>query len=160
CRLDLPNTATMRADGVPSITSNQVHITVVDGHALPQLPAAPGGGVGVADLSDEALQSAVAQALNQWRAAGGGAAQLDTLARVPVHVASISRGWLGLTSNGEIWIDRTAAGWGWSTDATPAAGRMDLLTVVTHEFGHVLGLPATPTGVMEVVLSPGVRQLP
>src|SRR5439155_27279483 len=79
---------------------------------------------------------------------------------VPVHVASISRGWLGLTSNGEIWIDRTAAGWGWSTGATPAADRMDLLTVVSHEFGHVLGLAPTPAGVMAVTLAPGVRQLP
>src|SRR5262249_57456224 len=67
---------------------------------------------------------------------------------------------LGRTDNNEIWIDRTAAGWGWSTDATPAAGRMDLSTVVTHEFGHILDLAPTATGVMEVTLSPGVRQVP
>src|SRR5262249_16122808 len=55
---------------------------------------------------------------------------------------------------------RTAAGWGWSTGAMPDAGRMDLLTVVTHELGHVLGLAPTATGVMETTLAPGVRQLP
>jgi uncharacterized repeat protein (TIGR01451 family) len=32
CRLDLPNTATVKADGIAPITSNQVIITVVDGH--------------------------------------------------------------------------------------------------------------------------------
>ena len=58
-------------------------------------------------------------------------------------------------------IDLDAAGWGWFVDDTPfndvefglslsevekmaletspAFGRMDLLTVVTHEMGHVLG---------------------
>src|SRR5439155_3888371 len=161
CRLDLPNTATVQADGIPPITSNQVVITIVDGHdAMPQLPAALGSGTGVTPLSEQQLQAAVAQAIGQWRAAGVDAQTLEALERVPVHVASISRGWLGLTSNGEIWIDRTAAGWGWSTDGAAAADRMDLLTVVSHEFGHILGLAPTATGVMEVTLSPGVRQLP
>jgi hypothetical protein len=32
CRLDLPNTATVSADGIPPITSNQVIITITDGH--------------------------------------------------------------------------------------------------------------------------------
>src|SRR5207237_6208860 len=111
-------TATVQADGIPPITSNQVIITIVDGHsAQPQLPAAPGTGMGVDSLSGQALQSAVAQAIDQWRAAGVDAQTLDALERVPVHVASISRGWLGLTANGAIGIDRTAAGWGWSTNA-------------------------------------------
>jgi uncharacterized repeat protein (TIGR01451 family) len=34
CSLDLPNTATVSADGIPTITSNQVIITIVDGHDL------------------------------------------------------------------------------------------------------------------------------
>ena len=32
CRLDLPNTATVTADGLPTLTSNQVIITIDDGH--------------------------------------------------------------------------------------------------------------------------------
>ena len=31
CRLDLPNTATVKADGIAPITSNQVVITILDG---------------------------------------------------------------------------------------------------------------------------------
>ena len=34
CRLDLPNTATVSADGLPTLTSNEALITVVDGHEL------------------------------------------------------------------------------------------------------------------------------
>src|SRR5207249_10767306 len=71
CRLDLPNTATVQADGIPPITSNQVIITIVDGHsAMPQLPATLGTGTGVTPLSEQQLQAAVAQAIGQWRAAG------------------------------------------------------------------------------------------
>jgi hypothetical protein len=47
----------------------------------------------------------------------------------------------------------------------PAFGRIDLLTVVTHELGHVLGLEDVaneqhPGDVMDVLLEPGVRRLP
>src|SRR5262249_8003696 len=71
---------------------------------------------------------------------------------------------LGVESEGEIWLNADAAGWGWFTDATPgatpAAGRMDLLTVVEHEFGHVLFGVQDGTGLMEATLVPGVRLFP
>src|SRR5262249_11124810 len=44
-----------------------------------------------------------------------------------------------------------------------AEGRMDLLTVVEHELGHVLGfddLSASSGDVMDAVLAEGVRRLP
>ena len=56
---------------------------------------------------------------------------------------------LGRVVGTTIIIDVNAAGWGWYLDDTPwtsgdlaveAAGRVDLLTVLLHEFGHVLGL--------------------
>jgi hypothetical protein len=48
---------------------------------------------------------------------------------------------------------------------SPAYGRMDLLTVVMHELGHVLGLPDLPApesthDLMAQRLSPGERRLP
>src|SRR4051812_7427265 len=86
-----------------------------------------------------------------------------------------------------IQLDATASGAGWYVDPTPAedsefavsiggtehsagpdspaAGRIDLLTVVMHEMGHVLGLDdldvqATPHDLMTVSLAPGIRRLP
>ena len=40
------------------------------------------------------------------------------------------------------------------------AGRMDLVSAVTHEVGHLLGHDHAEGGVMAEVLAPGVRQLP
>src|SRR5207245_4241290 len=75
--------------------------------------------------------------------------------------------------------DANAAGHGWFVDPTPqdasefaagltdspAAGRVDLLTVLTHEMGHILGLdddsatdPVTGS-VMADVLPLGVRRI-
>src|SRR5262249_41362547 len=64
-----------------------------------------------------------------------------------------------------ILIDPTAAGHGWfvnpSPTARPAQGRVDLLTVVEHEMGNVLGLPETKVNdIMGEFLPVGVRRLP
>src|SRR5262249_41746688 len=75
---------------------------------------------------------------------------------------------------GAIWIDQTAAGYGWFIDPTPAAdsaspavpgspayGKIDLLTVVEHELGHELGFDDTAgDGLMSIFLGTGVRRTP
>ena len=48
---------------------------------------------------------------------------------------------------------------------SPASGKMDLLTVVMHELGHVLGLYDVDTSdhpgdLMDLTLAPGIRRLP
>ena len=66
-----------------------------------------------------------------------------------------------------------AAGFGWFADLTPnddaefqpggaVASRMDLLTVLAHELGHLLGFEhdSKPGHLMSETLAPGMRLLP
>ena len=108
------------------------------------------------------------------------------MAAEPITIGHLGGNYLGVTGAMGIEIDATAAGFGWyigapagnnafsqqvaptelmATPGSPAYGRMDLLTVVTHEFGHVLGLGDVstqlyPDALMAEELPPGVRRLP
>src|SRR5262249_47910933 len=134
-------------------------LTLTVGAAL--RPAAANGR-GAAALTKEELAPIVAAAIVRWAAAGITPAEVDRLRRVHVELADLDGVFLGLEGDDTILIDRTADGDGWFIDPTPlsdrefaptakagelvartggpARGLMDLLTVVMHEMGHVLGL--------------------
>lgn len=110
-----------------------------------------GSGVGsgnAADLTHEQLGPIVEAAVNYWRANGSlSASQSDALDAVNVGIAALGGNVLGYQSGGRVVIDADAAGHGWYIDQTPndlsddkIGERMDLLSNVTHELGHVLGL--------------------
>ncbi len=107
-------------------------------------------------------------ALERWQAAG---ATHLLLPHVEVRIADLGERTLGLASGNTIWLDDDAAGWGWFVDLTPTSdlefvrpgnqgeqSRMDLLTVVMHELGHVFGLDHDDDGVMAETLAAGVRR--
>jgi hypothetical protein len=126
-------------------------------------------------LTTQQLQPVVQSAIASWQAAGASAAQVAALNQVQAHIAPLPTSHLGEEAAGEIWISPNAGGWGWYTDASaasnqafpasaasPAAGKMDLLSVVGHELGHVLGLEDVHDShdVMGETLASGVRRLP
>ena len=115
----------------------------------------------VAPLTDEQLQSVAEEAANRWRATGLTAQQEAALSNITYQVGELPGFVMGSQKDGVITLDNDASGVGWFVDETPwddtefsnilsgnsastelaiGQSRMDLLTVVMHEQGHVLGL--------------------
>jgi hypothetical protein len=104
----------------------------------------------------DAAQAALREAQRLWIEAGAPAAGV---AGISIRIADLDGLTLGFAEDRVIVLDRDAAGWGWSLDprAAVSAGRIDLLTVLVHELGHVLGLTHADSGLMFEALAPGVR---
>jgi len=149
-----------------------------DGAAGAGLRAADGiplAGDDATPLTDAALAPIVAQAIADWADLGLADEQLDALTRVRFVVTDLPGSLLGWAGADAIYLDSDAAGYGWFVDPTPdaaeefaaldarAVDRMDLLTVVSHELGHSLGLDdldASSDGIMSGVLGTGTRREP
>lgn len=137
-------------------------------------------------LNDAAVGTLLNQAVAAWGGAGVSAQQLSELKNVDVRFEELPAAMLGTVQANVVVLDSDAAGYGWFVDGTPsfgeeferasstslralatgpAAGRMDLLTVLTHELGHVLGLGDLGAAededqIMAAHLTAGVRRLP
>jgi len=91
-----------------------------------------------------------------------------------VHIDNLDGTELGWESPGIITIDADGAGYGWFIDTTPfddvefaggiavdpaALGKVDLLSAVMHEIGHVLGYDHDTDQIMSETLGIGMRTI-
>ncbi len=159
---------------VPGSATGQVFIY------NPQLAAGiPTGAPGGVTLTSASQLTTIIQAAEaNWVSAGANPAAFNN---VQFQIGNIGNGVLANTAGKVITIDATAAGFGWyvnpscsafqavpNSDAyfaqlgSSAAGHMDLLTVIEHELGHILGLDDLDgsRSVMATTLTAGVRRLP
>ena len=138
------------------------------------------------DLTTAELGGIVEAAIARWVATGLSEEQLAALDGLTFATADLGGANLGSYMAGLVLMDNDAAGHGWFVDATPfddaefghvvsatqlqtdlsgpPAGQMDLLTLVMHEIGHVLGLDhaedSSAGDLMSDHLVTGERRLP
>ncbi len=131
------------------------------------------------DLTTEVVQTVAEAAADRWAASGLSTEQTEALNQITYEIADLADGRLAKVHGFSITIDDDAGGQSWFIDQTPeddsefvseipapeARDRLDLLTVLIHEQGHVLGLTDFTGGnssdnVMDAYLKVGERNLP
>lgn len=123
----------------------------------PELVGSLDGATDLQPLTADELAPIVANALTRFAGLGLSESQLDALSSTRFTITNLPDGEAGVINvDGTISLDATAGGIGWFVDPNPglgnefddgnavpgsdAGGKIDLLTVVLHEYGHVLGL--------------------
>ena len=137
----------LTADANAVIASLQGDPLVAPGHlATPMLATA---------LSQNDPQPANQQVKDYWSTAGIDDQSLNRLNTITVRVDHLPGPFLELATEDAIRIDSDAAGCGWNIGPNRlSGGRFDLLTAVTHEFGHVLGYHDHHDAAMDAELTP------
>ncbi|MBL8823668.1 MAG: fibronectin type III domain-containing protein [Planctomycetia bacterium] len=121
-------------------------------------------------ITQSQAQPLLTEAIARWRLAGF---NVSSLSNINFRIAELPGTTLGQVQGNTITLDSNAAGWGWFVDKTPGSdsefrmrgnqgeqNRMDLVSVLMHETGHMLGMDHQHSGVMADTLFAGVRLSP
>lgn len=150
-------------DGYGSYSSAVVHITVIDAGEQMTAAVAPATLSSDEMLTSEQLAPIIDEIIVRWLASGlADDSALEMIENVSFEIVDFSGLVLGNSVDNTIYIDSDAAGYGWFIDesvtddhefvqgadegtlvaiaGSEAYGRMDLLSVVMHEIGHLIGL--------------------
>jgi hypothetical protein len=169
------------------VHGNPASATVTVTIGQPQLAAGGArddGGL-VPLLTSAELQPILAKAVLDVEHAFDVAPDNPLLSQIDIRLTTLQSGILGITFGHTIWLDQTAAGYGWFVDFSPqsdaifgaavngqdrlaapsslAGARMDALTVVEHELHHLFGQGSVAStmlahDLMTATLTPGVRR--
>jgi hypothetical protein len=142
--------------------------TIADGQAVVQITDDDGAvraGATGSNPTPSTLDASTARFVLALAAATWGAAAADVdLAGITIEISDLPFDLLAQTTPDgmTIVIDVDAAGWGWTTNPGSPVGSasIDLLSVLAHELGHVLGLGHGTSELMGEVIQPGRRELP
>lgn len=133
----------------------------------------------ITPLTTEEVNSTAQEAIEMYSVSASLNEQ-RILEEVQFEVTDLPENRLATATSGVILIDVSAAGHGWFVDHSPwdhsefsisnsfelqvpanskAAQHIDLLTVILHELGHLLGHQHETFGLMHETLPPGIRRL-
>lgn len=121
-------------------------------------------------LTQAEVQPLLREALFRWQA---GRVDSSGIGAIEIRIGNLGGTTLGNAVGNSIWLDDNAAGWGWFVDPTPwddyefttpgdqgEQNHMDLLTVLEHEIGNLLGHELLQSGVMVHTLAAGTWRSP